>query len=33
MAELAKLDSGFRYVHGEFWTFEGSPYTMESLWA
>ncbi len=33
MAELAKLDSGYRYVHGEFWTFEGSPYTMEGLWA
>lgn len=33
MAELAKLDSGFRYVHGEFWTLEGSSYTMEDLWA
>lgn len=32
MAELAKLDAGFRYVHGEFWTFEGSPYTLQGLW-
>jgi alcohol dehydrogenase (NADP+) len=33
MAELADLDTGFRYVHGEFWTIEGSPYTLEGLWA
>jgi len=32
MAELAKLDVGFRYVHGEFWTVAGSPYTLEGLW-
>ncbi len=32
MAELAKLDCGFRYVHGEFWTIKGSPYTLEDLW-
>lgn len=32
MAELARLDSGFRYVHGEFWTGEGSPYTLQELW-
>lgn len=32
MAELAKLDVGFRYVHGEFWTFSGSPYTQAGLW-
>ncbi|MBE0576261.1 MAG: aldo/keto reductase [Desulfuromonadales bacterium] len=32
MQELAKLDVGFRYVHGEFWTINGSPYTQKSLW-
>jgi len=32
MAELAKLERGFRYVNGEFWTMEGSPYTLEELW-
>ncbi|MGK2944880.1 MAG: aldo/keto reductase [Desulfuromonadales bacterium] len=32
MRALAKLDVGFRYVHGEFWTSEGSPYTQKSLW-
>ena len=32
MAELAKLDCGFRYVHGEFWTLKGSPYSLEELW-
>jgi alcohol dehydrogenase (NADP+) len=32
MSELAKLEMGFRYVNGEFWTMEGSPYTLEELW-
>jgi alcohol dehydrogenase (NADP+) len=32
MAELAELDCGFRYVHGEFWTIKGSPYSLEELW-
>jgi alcohol dehydrogenase (NADP+) len=32
MAELAKLEMGFRYVNGEFWTIEGSPYTLTELW-
>ena len=32
MAELAKLERGFRYVNGEFWTLEGSPYTLAELW-
>jgi alcohol dehydrogenase (NADP+) len=32
MAALAQLDCGFRYVDGEFWTLEGSPYTLENLW-
>ncbi len=33
MAELAKLERGFRYVNGEFWTMEGSPYTLTELWS
>lgn len=32
MSALAELEAGFRYVHGEFWTMEGSPYSLESLW-
>ncbi len=32
MAELAKLERGFRYVNGEFWALEGSPYTLKELW-
>ena len=32
MAELAKLERGFRYVNGEFWTMEGSPYSLTELW-
>jgi len=32
MADLAKLERGFRYVNGEFWTMEGSPYTLTELW-
>jgi alcohol dehydrogenase (NADP+) len=32
MAELAKLERGFRYVNGDFWTMEGSPYTLKDLW-
>jgi alcohol dehydrogenase (NADP+) len=32
MADLAKLDVGYRYVDGEFWTIEGSPYTLAGLW-
>ena len=33
MAELAKLEMGFRYVNGEFWTMQGSPYTLTELWS
>jgi alcohol dehydrogenase (NADP+) len=32
MAELAKLERGFRYVNGDFWTMKGSPYTLKDLW-
>lgn len=29
---LAELETGARFVHGEFWTIDGSPYTLEGLW-
>jgi alcohol dehydrogenase (NADP+) len=32
IAKLAELETGSRFVHGEFWTIEGSPYTLEGLW-
>lgn len=32
MASLNALDRHYRYVDGTFWTPEGSPYTLESLW-
>lgn len=32
MMELAKLEIGFRYINGEFWTIEGSPYRLTDLW-
>ena len=32
MTAIAKLDMGYRYVDGAFWTAPGSPYTIEELW-
>ena len=32
MAAIADLDRGRRYVRGEFWAMEGSPYTMKGIW-
>lgn len=32
MAAIAKLDQGYRYVDGSFWTVPGSSYTMAELW-
>ncbi len=32
MNALAELDRGFRYVSGDGWAIEGSPYIMENLW-
>jgi len=32
MEAIAALDRGRRYVVGDLWTMEGSPYTLESLW-
>ena len=32
MADIAKLDTGYRYVKGDFWERPGSPYTMDWLW-
>lgn len=32
MAALSKLEAGFRYVNGAFWTIQGSPYSLTELW-
>lgn len=32
MYRIAQLDRNYRYIHGEFWTMEGSPYTQATLW-
>ena len=32
MEAIDALDRGRRYVVGDLWTMEGSPYTLESLW-
>jgi len=32
MERIGKMDRHYRYIHGTFWTIEGSPYTIENLW-
>lgn len=32
MEAIAELDRGRRYVRGEVWAMEGSPYTLEGIW-
>ena len=32
MNAITQLDRHHRYVLGDFWCFEGSPYTLENLW-
>lgn len=32
MAAVSTLEKGYRFVSGEFWTMEGSPYSLETLW-
>jgi alcohol dehydrogenase (NADP+) len=32
MNAIAELDRGRRYVRGEIWTLEGSPYTLDGIW-
>jgi alcohol dehydrogenase (NADP+) len=32
LSAIADLDRGRRYVGGELWTMEGSPYTLEGIW-
>jgi alcohol dehydrogenase (NADP+) len=32
MATIDSLDRGYRFVDGSFWTGDGSPWTLESLW-
>lgn len=33
MARITALDKNYRYLTGEHWVYEGSPYTLESIWA
>ena len=32
MEALSQLDTGVRYVRGDFWTMAGSPHTLQNLW-
>ena len=32
LERINALEKGFRYVTGEFWTFEGGPITVENVW-
>ena len=32
MKAIGELDHHYRFIHGEFWAPEGSPYTLASLW-
>ncbi len=33
MNKIAALDKNYRFLTGEHWVYEGSPYTLESIWA
>ncbi|WP_109830969.1 aldo/keto reductase [Reichenbachiella versicolor] len=33
IATIDSLDLGHRYIDGQFWAQEGSPYTVESIWS
>lgn len=33
MQKIAALDKNYRFLTGEHWVYEGSPYTLESIWA
>lgn len=32
MEKIAALDKNYRFLTGEHWVYEGSPYTLESIW-
>jgi len=32
MEAIASLDRDYRYLPGELWTMDGSPYTQAGLW-
>ncbi|MGK7943467.1 MAG: aldo/keto reductase [Microcystaceae cyanobacterium] len=32
LSKITQLDRHYRYVDGEFWTRDGSPYTLSNLW-
>lgn len=33
MDKITALDKNYRFLTGEHWVYEGSPYTLESIWA
>ncbi len=33
MKSITRLDKDFRYITGQFWVFDGGPYTLEDVWA
>lgn len=33
MAKIEAMDKDYRFLTGEHWVYEGSPYTLESIWA
>lgn len=33
MKKIEALDKNYRFLTGEHWVYEGSPYTLESIWA
>lgn len=33
MKSITNLEKDFRYVTGQFWVFDGGPYTLEDVWA
>ncbi len=33
MDKIATLDKNYRFLIGEHWVYEGSPCTLESIWA
>jgi len=33
MKLITNLEKGYRYISGQFWVFDGGPYTLEDIWA
>jgi alcohol dehydrogenase (NADP+) len=32
MDRIAALDHGYRLIAGDFWVFEGAPWTLQTIW-